>query len=178
VIITPGGGQRYLTAGSLDLTLHHEPIVRRSEVTGAGRQRLTGATVIAMTTAAAGSGEGTLEVECVGLARAAGEVVCALYDRAEAFPSESDVYAASYARVSGDRAVCRFEGVPSGRYAVAAFHDEDGDRKLKKLMGMPREGYGFSNDARPSTFGPPKFPAAAFDFDGKAKRITVRIHYP
>ena len=138
------------------------------------------AMMIAMTTTApaAAANEGTLEVECVGLARTTGEVVCALYNRAETFPSESNVYAGSQARVDGDRAVCRFEAIPSGRYAVAAFHDEDGDRKLKRFMGMPREGYGFSNDARPSTFGPPPFSAAAFDFDGTTKRITVRIRYP
>jgi len=61
---------------------------------------------------------------------------------------------------------------------VAAFHDEDGDRKLRTVLGIPREGYGFSNDARPGTFGPPKFAAAAFDFDGTTTRVTVRIHYP
>jgi len=140
---------------------------------------LAALTVSATTTSTTlAKGEGTLEVECVDLARDAGEVVCALYDRAEAFPSEKSVFAASYVRVEGPRAICRFEEVPAGRYAVAVFHDEDGDRKLKKFMGLPREGYGFSNDAAPSTFGPPKFSAAAFDFDGKSKRVTIHIKYP
>ncbi len=134
--------------------------------------------VAASTTAASAETGGTLEVECVGLARDTGEIVCALYDDARAFPSEDRVFAGSYTQIDGGRGVCRFESVPAGRYAAAVFHDEDGDRKLKTVLGMPREGYGFSNDARPGTFGPPKFSAAAFDFDGKAKRITIRMRYP
>ncbi len=121
---------------------------------------------------------GTIEVECVDLRYDRGEVVCALYDRAESFPRESGVRAGAYSSIAGGRALCRFEGIPAGRYAVAAFHDEDGDRKLRTVLGIPREGYGFSNDARPGNFGPPKFAAAAFDFDGTTTRVTVRIHYP
>ncbi len=124
------------------------------------------------------SGTGTIEVECVELRHDRGELVCALYDRADTFPRESGVRAGAYAKIEAGRAVCRFDGLPPGRYAVAAFHDEDGDRKLKTVLGIPREGYGFSNDARPGTFGPPKFAAAAFDFDGTATRVKVRIHYP
>ena len=117
-------------------------------------------------------------MQCNGLARKAGELVCALYDSAESFPSEDEVFAASYARVDGSSVRCRFEGIVRGRYAVAVFHDEDGDRKLKTILGIPREGYGFSNDARPSRFGPPKFSQAAFDFDGKSKQIVINIKYP
>ncbi|MBN2195961.1 MAG: DUF2141 domain-containing protein [Polyangiaceae bacterium] len=131
----------------------------------------------ASTTAAAGP-TGTLEVAAFELKRTEGEVVCALYDRADAFPSETNVYAGAYAKVADRRAVCRFEGVPAGRYAVAAFHDEDGDRKLKTVLGLPREGFGFSNDAKPGAFGPPRFVAAAFDFDGKSKRLSIRVNYP
>lgn len=121
---------------------------------------------------------GVVEVECIDLRHDEGEVVCAPYDRAEAFPSEKGVRIGVYERISDRRAVCRFEGIPAGRYAVAAFHDEDGDRKLRTVLGIPREGYGFSNDARPGTFGPPRFAAAAFDFDGTKKRVTIRIRYP
>ena len=97
---------------------------------------------------------------------------------AESFPSEDKVFAASYARVDDSSVKCRFNGIPRGRYAVAAFHDEDGDRKLKTVLGMPREGYGFSNDARPSRLGPPKFSQAAFNFDGASKQTVINIRYP
>ncbi len=47
--------------------------------------------------------------------------------------------------------------VPRGNYAVAAFHDEDGDGGLStNFFGIPNEGFGFGNDARGS-MGPPSF---------------------
>jgi uncharacterized protein (DUF2141 family) len=144
-----------------------------------GKALALAAMMVTMTTTAAGDEvRGLVEVKCVGLARDTGEVVCALFNRADQFPKQGGAYAGAYVKIEGRRAVCRFQNVPAGRYAVAAFHDEDGDRKLKTSLGRPREGYGFSNDARPGTFGPPKFEEAAFDFDGKKKRVTVPIHYP
>lgn len=130
------------------------------------------------TTAGPAGSSGVIEVECVGLRRDGGEVVCALFDRAERFPRDGGACAGAYSPIAGGRAVCRFEGLRAGRYAAAVFHDEDGDRKLKTVLGMPRDGYGFSRDARPGTFGPPAFEAAAFDFDGTSKRVEVRIRYP
>lgn len=39
--------------------------------------------------------------------------------------------------------------LPSGRYAIAAFHDQNGNGKIdKNWVGVPTEPYGFSNNAR------------------------------
>lgn len=73
-----------------------------------------------------------------------------------------------------------FAGLPSGDYAVAAFHDEDRDGDLDtNLLGIPTEGYGFSNNAR-GMFGPPDFDAAAFAITAGDERpaVTVRLGYP
>ncbi len=52
--------------------------------------------------------------------------------------------------------------VAPGTYAIKAFHDVDRNGKLDtNLMGIPKEPYGFSNDAM-GTFGPPSFEQAAF----------------
>lgn len=35
--------------------------------------------------------------------------------------------------------------LPEGEYAIAVFHDENGDKKCNtNLLGIPKEGYGFS----------------------------------
>ena len=42
-----------------------------------------------------------------------------------------------------------FDGVPAGRYALMVIHDENGNGRLDtNLVGMPVEGYGFSNNPR------------------------------
>jgi len=53
--------------------------------------------------------------------------------------------------------------LPLGKtYAIAAYHDANSNEKLdKNFLGMPLEGYGFSNDAR-GNFAPPAFEKAAF----------------
>ncbi len=68
-------------------------------------------------------------------------------------------------------------GVPSGRYAVQAFHDEDGDGKLgRNWMGIPREGIGFSNDAM-AHLTYPRFSVAGFDHGSVTQHVTVKVRY-
>jgi uncharacterized protein (DUF2141 family) len=58
-----------------------------------------------------------------------------------------------------------FEGLPPGRYAVAAFHDENVSGSVDtNFLGIPIEGYGFSNGAY-VFLGPPSFEAAAVNLE-------------
>jgi len=67
--------------------------------------------------------------------------------------------------------------LPAGRYAVQAFLDENGNGEVDRaLFGIPKEGVGFSNDAK-IRLGPPKFAEAAFAFDGNARTIRLNLRY-
>ncbi|MGY2049403.1 DUF2141 domain-containing protein [Methylobacterium sp. JK268] len=67
-----------------------------------------------------------------------------------------------------------FTGVPPGTYAVAAFQDLDGDGRLTRTpLGLPREPYGFSNNA--GRGGRPDFAAAAFRLAEPGATIRVRL---
>ena len=77
----------------------------------------------------------------------------------------------------GGTTIVTVTGVPPGRYAAQAFHDENDNHKVDRvLFGVPREGVGFSNDARIG-LGPPKFADAAFINDGTGQSLTLRIRY-
>jgi len=66
--------------------------------------------------------------------------------------------------------------VPPGLYAVQAYHDENDNRRVDRaLFGIPREGVGFSNDAR-ITFGPPKWKDAVFSVAGET-HIHLNLRY-
>jgi uncharacterized protein (DUF2141 family) len=68
-------------------------------------------------------------------------------------------------------------GLPAGRYAVQAFLDEnDNDKVDRALFGIPKEGVGFSNDAK-INFAPPKFAEAAFDYNGSGRTIGFKLRY-
>jgi uncharacterized protein (DUF2141 family) len=65
--------------------------------------------------------------------------------------------------------------VPSDRDAIQAYHDENGNRKLDTgLFGIPKEPYGFSNNAR-NLLGLPKFEDAAFMLSGDALTVTITV---
>jgi uncharacterized protein (DUF2141 family) len=68
-------------------------------------------------------------------------------------------------------------GVPPGRYAAQITHDENGNKKVDRgLLGIPREGIGFSNNVR-VRFSAPRFADAAFTVTGGKQSITVNLQY-
>lgn len=105
-----------------------------------------------------------------------GRLAVAVYRDPEAFRrGEGPVAERIVARTGAVTSVV-FDGLPPGRYAVAAFHDTDGNGDLTLWpIGLPREAYGFSRNAR-GRFGPPPFAAAAFDLpaSGARQAITLR----
>ena len=72
--------------------------------------------------------------------------------------------------------VLDFGQLASGRYAVSLIHDENSNGRLDTVLLIPREGYGFSRDAR-VRLGPPRFDSAAFEVDGQPAHLTVKMRY-
>lgn len=70
-----------------------------------------------------------------------------------------------------------FNGLKPGRYAAQVFYDQNGNGKIDRAMfGVPKEGVGFSNDAK-IKLAPPKWEEAVFDYDGQEKTIRLRLRY-
>jgi len=73
--------------------------------------------------------------------------------------------------------VVSVDGVPPGRYAVQAYHDEDGDGRLRRgLFGIPTEAIGFSRDAR-VRLSAPSFEDAAIDVAEPATATRLRLRH-
>jgi len=77
---------------------------------------------------------------------------------------------------AADAGSIRIHGVPPGDYAVSVIHDENGDGQLNKMLGIPREGFGFSRNPR-IHFGPPGFEACRFPVTGAGAREVIRMKY-
>lgn len=105
-----------------------------------------------------------------------GELVGGLYDRAQSWLGERQSREDCHARIHGGVARCVFHTSVAGRVAFAALHDEDGDGEMDRdLVGIPSEGYAFSNDVR-EPFGPPSFEAASFSTSEGAP-VVVHARY-
>ena len=89
-----------------------------------------------------------------------GEVRWALFDSAEDYKAEANPVLSARSRVDGDRLRFTVHDLPAGRYAIKLYHDANANGKLdSNRLGIPTEGYGFSNNA--GRFGPPPFEKAA-----------------
>lgn len=120
-----------------------------------------------------------IHVTILGIRNSAGTVDCALFESDQGFPIEVLLSATKVMvmKVRETHARCDFESIPPGTYALAVIHDENMNGKLDtNVLGIPREGYGFSNDAK-GWIGAPSFPAASFPYDGQNLEMTIRMHY-
>jgi len=120
-------------------------------------------------------GTGTLTIEVANVRAATGHVRLDLCPETRFLSDNCPWHGSAPAQV-GTTSVT-VTGVPAGRYAVQAYLDEnDNDKVDRALFGIPKEGIGFSNDAR-IALGPPKFRDAAFAFNGTSATIRLKLRY-
>lgn len=122
------------------------------------------------------SAQHTIEVSISNVISPTGSMMLAVYHNAETFLSDDCVRSAKV-RVNEDGVVkMTIADLPSGEYAMALFHDVNGNDVVdKNLLGIPTEPYGFSNNAR-GRFGPPKFNAAKFAVNQKHQKIEIALN--
>jgi uncharacterized protein (DUF2141 family) len=115
-----------------------------------------------------------LSVTVKGTRSAQGLVLVALYDGAETFLKPGKHAAAQIASADAQGVTVVFRNLPDGRYALTAFHDENGNGKLDfNMTGSPVEALGFSNDAF-GTAAAPSFDNALIDLKADAA-ITIQL---
>ncbi len=120
-----------------------------------------------------------LVVEVHSIRSNTGTVRAFAFPSAKGFPSEgTQAVDRTTAGIVNGTALLRFRGLVPGRsYAISLFHDANDDRQMNKnWLGIPREGYGASNDAK-ATMGPPSFEDARFLFQGSGQRLRIQMRY-
>jgi len=120
-----------------------------------------------------------IHVKILDIRNSTGAVACALFESPEGFPTEF-LYSATnimVIKIRDTQARCDFEDIAPGTYALAVIHDENMNGKLDTdWLGIPTEGYGFSNDAT-AALGAPSFSAASFPYDGRTLDLTISLNY-
>lgn len=89
----------------------------------------------------------SLEIAVSGIKSAKGVIRLALCPPAAGFPDCGD-RAVRTATMSIDNGAARtvLTGLPEGSYAISVFHDSNSNGRLDTLLGIPKEGYGFSRN--------------------------------
>lgn len=106
--------------------------------------------------------QNTLSVKVNNVASPNGKVSVAVYNSDDTFLSFDKVLKAHSVTAHQGTVDLIFADLPAGEYALAVFHDENGNGKLDtNWLGIPRERVAFSH-GKMKTFGPPKYKECAF----------------
>ncbi len=133
---------------------------------------------VAFIGAVSAASAGGPQVHVTHLRSARGNVYCDLFRSAKGFAKNAKKAAGVVrAEINEHAAVCEFRDLAPGTYAVAAYHDENGNGQLDRgFMGIPKEGVGVSNDIQGS-WGSPSFDRAKFTVGAEQKQIVIHIKY-
>lgn len=116
----------------------------------------------------------TLTLKLDGLSEAKGHVYISVATDAAEFDGKVKPAAVQRVEVTGPTLTVTIPDLAPGTYAVSLFHDANGNGKLDtNFIGIPKEGYGFSNNV--GARGKPTFAEAKFTLaaDGTALDIHV-----
>lgn len=131
---------------------------------------------IAMAMSAATGPDGSLTVRVKAARNSNGVVRVALWKQAAGFPLDPKrVVTGGTAELNNGVAVVTLQHIAPGTYAISSYHDENANGKLDtNVIGIPKEEYGFSNQAR-GRLGPPSFEQAKFTYDGRDETIEITL---
>jgi uncharacterized protein (DUF2141 family) len=125
-------------------------------------------------------GTGELTVHVTGARNSKGTIRAALFRSAKGFPGDATQAVRTQAAEIDPTTLSAqvvFAELPEGVYAVSVFHDENMNQKLdKNLMGIPKEGYGASNNPK-KRMGPPNFEESKFSLSGSGASLEIKLMY-
>lgn len=107
-----------------------------------------------------------------------GQIGCSLFENSPAFPMDASNAKQVWQAAEAASVVCKFTAVTPGTYAVAVSHDLNGNRRVDtNFLGIPKEGWGVSNNVVP-TLRAPRFDEAQFQVKyGVNAEINIKLVY-
>ena len=131
---------------------------------------------LAGTSPVASESTGILIVNINGFPSSEGFAMVALHDSEESYKGEAAAaIAKTQIKVIDQKAQAIFGNMAYGGYGVSIFHDENANGKMdKNAMGIPKEAYGFSNNAK-GLFGKPDYAKVVFQLNSAETQIAINL---
>ena len=116
----------------------------------------------------------TLEVNVHELRSDKGSISFILFKDESGYPDNPDK---SFRRGTfpADQKTLTLQDLPPGKYAMTFIHDENNNGKLDTTLGIPKEGFAFSNNPA-VIFGPPSYSKARFKVPLN-KPLKIKMKY-
>jgi uncharacterized protein (DUF2141 family) len=135
--------------------------------------RFTGLVIALLWLTAIAKAQNNLEVKIDNIKNDKGDILIGLYSEGHNFPRKTSD--GRIVKASKDGVTVAFNDLKPGPYAISVLHDENSNKDMdQSTIGIPKEGFGFSNNARGS-LGPPSFNKAKFQLQPGAKDTLISI---
>jgi uncharacterized protein (DUF2141 family) len=116
----------------------------------------------------------TLTISITNIKNSKGQIAVALYKEEKDFMKKH--WLIKVAKANTGMVELNFDTIPAGFYAISVMHDANNNDKLdSNLIGIPKEGFGFSNNAM-GKFGPPSFEKAKIKVISETQ-ISIAMKY-
>ena len=114
-----------------------------------------------------------LTVKITNFDKLKGNIIVSIYDKTSNFPYEGAFkFLSSDVKKNSETVV--FKNLKAGEYAIATYHDRNSDGECNRnLLGIPKEGYGFSKNFKP-VLSAPSFNDCKVSLN-KNKTITINL---
>lgn len=124
------------------------------------------------------SNEATVELTFSGIKTVKGQLLISLHNESGFPDQENKAIKNLVVEVKQSKININIEGLLPGSYAISVVHDENKNFKLdKNMLGVPKEGYGFSNNPS-AKFGAPSFSESKFVLlKSEIKKLEIKMIY-
>lgn len=117
----------------------------------------------------------TLTLKLNGFRESTGHLLLMVHNNAEGWDGKGRAAAMRRVPVTDKELVLEIPELGAGQYAITLFHDVNDNGQLDmNAMGMPLEGYGFSNNV--GARGRPQFDDARFDLPAEGRTLEIRVN--
>tara|TARA_R110000868_G_scaffold73899_6_gene213857 strand:- start:306 stop:755 length:450 start_codon:yes stop_codon:yes gene_type:complete len=134
--------------------------------------------VLSMLSLTAGENEkkGTIRIQVEGLKKVSGNIGILVFNADEGFPdSKENAIIDRKVKVVDLSMQIDIDNLPYGNYAISIVHDENSNQELdKNMIGIPKEGFGFSNN-KSIYKGLPDFKEASVLLNRGQLKVSIQL---
>ncbi len=123
------------------------------------------------------SAKGTLEITFTDLRSGIGQIAIGINKSDEGWPRTPHLKG-DWKKTNGNASsmTVQVKDLEHGTYAISMLDDENNNLEMDNFLGVPKEGFGFSNDPKVG-MSAPKFDECSFTIDEPVKKISIRVNY-
>jgi len=118
-----------------------------------------------------------LLVEITNIDNTEGRILISIYDQEDDFPYKPlKTYSVEKEKLVDGKLEYSLLDIKPGLYAITLLDDKNTNKKMDtNWLGIPREGFGFSNNMKPSLGGAPPFEKCTFKIEQELVRIKIEM---